>query len=63
MAGLPLPIPAKAEDIKILCIADLEREASKRLPTVARGRCTFRISIVSLHFGAIHHITRDPDAA
>ncbi|WPH01266.1 Hypothetical protein R9X50_00410400 [Acrodontium crateriforme] len=36
MAGLPIPLPAGDNKDKILCIADLERAASKKLPITAR---------------------------
>jgi (S)-2-hydroxy-acid oxidase len=37
MAGLPVPIPASGEELKILCMADLKEAADKKLTKTARG--------------------------
>lgn len=37
--GAPIPVSVSDSEAKILCIADLEKAASKKLPTGARGQC------------------------
>jgi hypothetical protein len=43
--GAPIPVTTTEKDAdpegKVLCIADLEREGSKKLPRVVRGETVF----------------------